>query len=220
MKISQIAGRARLGMESTAATVARRAAEGIASGGTRSTTGSGSLPPNERREHPLRPQRRQLRRRHIGDPARRAAQVAGRGEVEDLGTTGRTACPGFGSSWAAQATRVRSMTRLRLGAPPAPNCRDRCSRLTRRRRASSVGAEGPLDVAHHQLPRAPLERLGEAEHPRRRPPSARRALGGERGAAHHSPTTASSTPSTDQRGHRAARGRRASSSPSSGRNGA
>src|ERR1051326_1935521 len=46
-------------------------------------------------------------------------------------TTQRTVYPGFPSKSAAQAARARSMTRLRFGAPPAPNSRDKCSRVTR-----------------------------------------------------------------------------------------
>ena len=91
--------------------------------------------------------------------------------------------PGLASSWAAQATRVRSMTRLRLGAPPAPNWRERCSRLTSSRLARVGGPDGPLDLAHQHVPGRALQRLGEPEHARRVGQRAA-ALGGDR-APHH-----------------------------------
>src|SRR5256885_184993 len=56
-------------------------------------------------------------------------------------TTARTVYPGFPSRSAAHAVRARSMTRLRLGAPPAANSRDRCSRVTR-----SAAATWPVCV--------------------------------------------------------------------------
>src|SRR5216110_1540008 len=51
-------------------------------------------------------------------------------------TTDRTVYPGLPSRSAAHAVRARSITRFRLGAPPAANSRDRYSRVTGRAAAT------------------------------------------------------------------------------------
>ncbi len=81
-------------------------------------------------------------------------------------TTVWTAKPGFPSSCAAQAIRVRSITRLRFGAPPAPNWRDRCSRLMRSRLRQGRGSHRPLDLTNQHIPGCLLQRLGEPKHAR------------------------------------------------------
>src|SRR5690349_22640168 len=65
---------------------------------------------------------------------RRAAPARWLGEAYPrIRTTARTVYPGLPSRSAAQAVRARSITRLRLGAPPAANCREHTSELQSRR---------------------------------------------------------------------------------------
>ena len=121
------------------------------------------VPPDERLQHPPRPQPAEPARRHVRDPAAVMPRWLDEAKWSSR-TTWASSSPGFASSWAAQATRVRSITRLRLGAPPAPNCRERCSRLTSRRRASSEVRSGRSTSPNRTLHAALLERLGQAEH--------------------------------------------------------
>ena len=112
-----------------------------------------------------------------------------RGEVQQPDDDRESSSPGLARSCAAQAIRVRSITRLRLGAPPAPNCRERCSRLTRSRRARSVVRTGRSTSPSRRLHAEALERLGEPEHAgaHRPAPGAARAVTDARDhhVAHH-----------------------------------
>src|SRR4029077_1808053 len=94
-------------------------------------------------------------------------------------TTARTVYPGFPSRSAAPAVRARSMTRLRLGAPPAANTRGQGSRVTRRaagagaprqvlprhphRRRDMARLRGEGDAAEYLVPGGELKAVGEAE---------------------------------------------------------
>ncbi len=67
-------------------------------------------------------------------------------------TTARTVYPGFPRRSAAQAARAKSITRFKLGAPPAPNSRERCSRVTRRASATwpvCVGTPARRSTSSH-----------------------------------------------------------------------
>ncbi len=89
-------------------------------------------------------------RGHPGDPGHRGhgsvrPRSGGRccsgGSVRRSAAIGRRwerCSPGWPASGRHRQPVVRSITRLRFGAPPAPNCRERCSRLTSSRRASVV----------------------------------------------------------------------------------
>ena len=133
--------------------------------------------------------------------------------------TRATVYPGLCSSWAAPTTRRKSITRLRLGAPPAPNWRERCSRETPSRVASSDVRDRlvhPIDAGCPRLGVAADRRAGGAVGRR---PAARRREAASETRLTSSPTTGSSTPSTTTAATRCRR-HSASNSPSSGRNGA
>ncbi len=57
------------------------------------------------------------------------------------------------------------MTRLRFGAPPAANCRERCSRESPSRAATAAGRDRLVRPVHQQFPDLALERVREPEEP-------------------------------------------------------
>src|SRR2546429_621954 len=130
-------------------------------------------------------------------------------------TTARTVYPGFRSRSAAHAVRARSMTRLRLGAPPAANSRDKCSRVTRSAAATWPVCVGKATRRSTSSQAASCRRsvrrssLGASASASRRATCAVRAV-------IHSPATALSTPSTSTPANPAA-SPAASRGPSSGR---
>ena len=111
------------------------------------------------------------------------------------------------------------MTRLRLGAPPAPNWRERCSRDTPSRLARSGRRDRLLDPLDEDIPELALQRIGQPEQSGRVGQGACAATATSDTRRTNSPTTASSTPSTSTAATLCRR-HTASMSPSSGRMGA